>query len=307
MQCAKCGFDNALEVSECARCGIIFSKVQGVAPAIMPARLPARSPALHDDEIPDGRITRKELTILGAGLGAAIIAHAIPLTRFVFSALVSLLHEFGHAIVAWLLGHPAIPAFDFVYGGGFTSWGEFHISIAIAIAAGFAYLAYLFRRNMKTLVVIGAIFTVWLIAVSSSWRRETAMSAAGHAAEVIFAAIFFYMALSGVGWRIPEVERPLGAFVAFFVQIQTMRFAWQLFHDPGALATYREGKGGALMNDLEVLALNFHIYLGLNTTIEGMAKLLFLFSLIPIPIAIVWYLQRARWHRIGHALLQYEG
>jgi len=140
--------------------------------------------------------------------------------------------------------------------------------------------------------------------VSNDWRRETAIAAAGHAAEVIFAAIFFYMALSGVGWRIPEIERPLGAFVAFFVQIQTMSFAWKLFHDPDAIAVYREGKGGALMTDLEVVALNLHIHLGINTSIEGMAKLLFLFSFVPIPIAIVWYLYRSRWHRLGQELLQ---
>lgn len=303
MQCPRCSFDNAAGAVECGHCGVVFSKLGDVAPPLR-RRPPAGEPAPNDDIIEDGRIGPKELKILGGGLAAAIVVHALPFLRFVFSALVSLLHEFGHAIVAWLLGHPAIPAFDFVYGGGFTNWGQFHLSIALAIAAGFAYLAWLYRRNVRTLVVIGAVFTLWLILVSKDWRRETAMSAAGHAAEVIFAAIFFYMALSGVGWRMPEVERPLGAFAAFFVQIQTMRFAWALFHDPDALASYREGKGGALMNDLEVIALNLHIYLGLNTSIEGMAKLLFLFSLIPIPIAIVWYLQRSRWHRLGRMLLE---
>jgi len=308
VNCAKCGFANAPEATECARCGIVFGKNRSVAPpAALSRRRPPESAAPHDEpEISDGRIGRKELTILGTGFAAAIVAHAIPFVRFMFSALVSLLHEFGHAIVAWLLGHPAIPAFDFVYGGGFTNTSQFHLSIAIAIAAGFAYAAWLFRRNPKTLAVLGAIFLIWLVLVSSDWRRETAISAAGHAAEVIFAAILFYQALSGVGWRIPEIERPLGAFAAFFVQIQTMRFAWQLFHDPDVLAVYREGKGGALMNDLEVLALNLHIYLGITPGIEGMAKVLFLFSLIPIPIAIVWYLNRSRWHRMGRVLLQFE-
>jgi len=307
MECAKCGFDNAPGAAECARCGVIFAKA-GVATGFSPSRFrPKPDPTFDDDAVPDGRITRKELVILGSGLAAAIVFHAMPFLRFIFSALVSLLHELGHAIVAWIVGVPAIPAFDFVYGGGFTNTGQFHLSIAILIAGGFAYAAWIFRRNPKTLGVIAVLFVAWLIAVSSEWRRETAISAAGHLAEVIFAAIFFYMALSGVGWRMPEVERPLGAFAAFFVQIQTMRFAWALFHDADALALYREGKGGALMNDLEVVALNLHIYFGMNTSIEGMAKLLFLFSFVPIPIAIVWYLQRARWHRIGHALLQYEG
>jgi hypothetical protein len=308
MDCAKCGFANAAGATECARCGVVFSKMT-VATDFSPSigRLNSAAITADDDVVSDGRITPKELKILGGGLVAAIIVHLLPFTRFVFSALVSLLHELGHAIVAWILGHPAIPAFDFVYGGGFTNYGDFHASLAIAIGAAFAYIAWLFRRNPKTLAVLAVIFVVWLIAVSGGWRRETAIAAAGHAAEVIFAAIFFYMALSGVGWRMPEVERPLGAFAAFFVQIQTMVFAWRLFHDPDMLAVYREGKGGALMNDLEVVALNLHIYLGLNTSIEGMAKLLFVFSFVPIPVAIVWYLQRARWHRIGHALLQVEG
>jgi hypothetical protein len=308
VNCAKCGFDNALESKECAHCGVIFGKSRPIArsAAVPAAGPPASSPADADDFVPDGRIGRKELTILGSGLAAAVIAHAVPLTRFIFSALVSLLHEFGHAIVAWLLGHPAIPAFDFVYGGGMTSWGSFHLSIAIAIAAGLGYLAWLFRRNPKTLTLLAVVSVIWLVLVSSHWRRETAIAAAGHAAEVIFAAILFYQALSGVGWRIPEIERPLGAFAAFFVQIQTMRFAWGLFHDPDALAVYREGKGGAMMNDLEVIALNLHIYLGITPGIDGMARLLFLFSLVPIPIAIVWYLNRSRWHRIGHALLANE-
>ncbi len=296
MQCERCAFENPLAATECARCGVVFGKQR--------SHTSVAAPADTLDIVPDGRIRRKELTILGVGLAAAIIAHALPFVRFIFSALVSLLHEFGHAIVAWLMGHPAIPAFDFVYGGGFTNWGRFRLSIAIAIAAAFAYAAWLFRRNTKTLVVIAVIALIWLVLVSNDWRRETAIAAAGHAAEVIFAAIFFYMALSGVGWRIPEIERPLGAFVAFFVQIQTMSFAWKLFHDPDAIAVYREGKGGALMTDLEVVALNLHIHLGINTSIEGMAKLLFLFSFVPIPIAIVWYLYRSRWHRLGQELLQ---
>ena len=119
MQCARCAFDNPLAATECARCGVIFGKERSVAPP---------TPA-QEETVPDGRIGRKELTILGIGLAAAIIAHALWLTRFILSALVSLLHEFGHAIVAWTLGHPAIPAFDFVYGCGFTDEHTFASSV----------------------------------------------------------------------------------------------------------------------------------------------------------------------------------
>src|SRR5262249_39358671 len=133
-------------------------------------------------------------------------------TRYLFSAIITLFHELGHTIVGWLLGYPSLPAFDFVYGGGFTHMGEFHPSIAIAIAAGFAWLLWLFRQNRKALGLIGALFLVWLFFVTKEWRRELAVGAAGHLAEFIFAGIMFYQALSGVGWRNPDLERPLGAF-----------------------------------------------------------------------------------------------
>jgi hypothetical protein len=208
----------------------------------------------------------------------------------------------GHAVAGWLLGYPSIPAFDFVYGGGMTPMGSFHLSIVLAIAAGLAYLMWRFRDNRKTVILIGAIFLIWFFVVSAEWRRELVFSAAGHVSELVLASILFYQALAGVGWRIPEIERPLGAFVAFFVQIQTMSFAWRLMHDPDFLDWYRQGKGGALMNDLEVIALDLHIHTPFNPGILGAARLLLLFSFVPIAVALVWYFQRARWHRILRAL-----
>src|SRR4051812_14020388 len=143
---------------------------------------------MDDDEVADGHVSAYELKIIGGGLAAAIIAHVIPLTRGLFTALVTLVHELGHAIVAWTVGHPALPAFDFVYGGGFTNYGEFRTSLAVLIAGGLGYLAWLFRRNPRTLALIAVVFVVWLIAVSSEWRRETVIAAGGHVSEAIFAA-----------------------------------------------------------------------------------------------------------------------
>jgi hypothetical protein len=256
----------------------------------------------EDTDISDGRLGPAELKILGIGLVAAIVVSAIPLTRFIFSGIITLFHELGHAVMGWILGMPAIPAFDFVYGGGITSHSGFQIMVALLIAGGFAYLMYLFRQNRKALFLIGALFLVWLFFVSSEWRRDLAFSAAGHLSEFILAGILFYQALSGVGWRMPEIERPLGAFVAFFVQINSMQFAWRLMHDPDCLAWYREGKGGMLMNDLEGIALDLHIHTPFNPGIIGVARLLLIFSFVPMGVALIWYFQRARWHRVLRAL-----
>ncbi len=238
--------------------------------------------------------TQSEIKILASGLIAAIVIYALPFTRFVFSALVTLFHELGHAVAGWLLGHPSLPAFDFVYGGGFTHMSNFRVSIAIAVAAAIGYCGWLFREDRRVVIAIVIFAIVWLIFVSAEWRRELAIASAGHIFEFILAGILFYQALSGRGWRMPEIERPLGAFAAFFVQIHSMLFARRLMTDPDFLAWYREGKGGALMNDLEVVALDLHIYTPVNPGIEGVAKLLLIFSLIPIAAAVAWHLHEQR-------------
>jgi hypothetical protein len=150
------------------------------------------------------------------------------------------------------------------------------------------------------------LFLVWLIFVSAEWRRELLVASAGHAFEFILAGILFYKALSGSGWKNPDVERPLGAFVAFFVLIHSMHFALKLRNDPSFLAWYREGKGGALMNDLEQVALDLHIHLNLRPGIEGVAGMLLLFSLIPLAAALLWHFQRARCHDVVRTLVAFE-
>ncbi len=297
MPCPRCGFDNELHALECARCGVIFAKLTREAPAPV-----SRPYIIEEERVADGRIGKSELKIMGFGLAAAIVAYAIPLTRMMFSALVTLFHELGHAVVGWLMGHPSLPAFDFVYGGGFTHMGQFRVTIATAVGLAFAYLLWLFRENRRSMAIVAVIAAVWLFFVTKEWRRELAFSSAGHVAEFILAGIFFYKSLAGVGWKHPEIERPLGAFVAFFVQIHSTLFAWRLLRDQDFLAWYREGKGGALMNDLEVIALDLQIYLGLNPGIAGVTRMLLLFSLLPAVIALVWYFERARWHRVLRAL-----
>jgi len=295
MDCPKCGHTAPFGALECERCGVIFAKLSsgGVRP---------QHYLIEEERVADGRIGKSELKVMGFGLVAAVLVYALPFTRLVFSAIVTLFHELGHAVAGWLLGYVSIPAFDFVYGGGMTHHGPFRVSIAVAVGLGLGYLAWLFRENKKSVAVIAVVFGFWLLLVTREWRREIAFASAGHLAEFILAGILFYKALAGVGWRAPDFERPLGAFVAFFVQIHSTLFAWRLINDASFLAWYREGKGGALMNDLEVVALDLQIWLGYAPQIEGVAKMLLVFSVLPTVVALVWYFERARWHRLLRAL-----
>lgn len=144
---------------------------------------------------------------------------------------------------------------------------------------------------------------MWLIIVTKGWRRETAMASAGVIFELLLAATFLYMVIANVGWRIPEIERPLGAIVAFFVQFSSWIFAIRLIRDREFLGLYQEGKGGALMNDLEVVALNLKIYLGMNATIQSLAKLLFVLSFVPMSVAFWLALRHDRVEQTIESLL----
>jgi len=57
------------------------------------------------------------------------------------------------------------------------------------------------------------------------------------------------------------------------------------------------------MNDLEVVALNLKIYLGMNTTIQSVAKMLFVFSFLPLTIAFWLALRHERIEAAVEALV----
>lgn len=291
MICLKCGFENDVSALECAACGVVLSKARS-----------ARAPMVGSDrriDTPSGtRISLNQWKILAVGLGLAIVVFAVPPTRFISSAMVTLFHELGHAVMGWLMGYPSLPAFDLVYGGGLTSHGEFRLSVAIAMACAFAYCGWRVRRNPAALVVLGVLFSIWVLFVTREWRRELAFASAGHLGELILATIFLYKALFDEGWHWPEAERPLAAFVAFFVQIHSVSFCVKLLGNPEFLSWYREGKGGALMNDLEVIALDIHIWLGPSPGIETIARWLCALSFFPLLAALMLYRQRARWHAL---------
>lgn len=274
--CPKCGYDQAAAARECPRCGVVFRKL---------ATIPAAAPRVVEAAHATG-LGRAEAKMLGAAFAAGLLANGIPFVRAVLSVLATLFHELGHAVASWLLGHPAVPAFDFVYGGGFTHEDNFKLTLAVLVGGAWVAVGWAFRRHPRVLAVVGACAALWLVAVSSEWRREVVIGAMGHVGELILAGIFLFMALANVGWRVPEVERPLGAFLGCFVQIHTMHFAWKLMHDTEFLAWYREGKGGALMNDLESISLDLHIHTGIPFTVEDVAGWLFAFAFVSFGAAL---------------------
>jgi len=301
--CPKCGFEEPESATECSRCGVVFRKFDPAAGSR--AHVSSVEWDHHAAETEasaevsaESRVRPGDFKIVATGFALAVLAYAIPFIRFILHPLTTLVHELGHTVAGWLFGYPSIPSFDFVYGGGITPHGAHQIAIALAVAAGFAYLGYFFRGSPRLVALIGGCFLVWLFIEASEWRRLFVMEAAGHASECIFAGIFFWMAISGIGWRMPEVERPLGAFVAFMLQFNMINFCLDLMHDPDYLEVYRQGKGGMLMHDVDAMSADLTIHTGWHPSIETLARCYLVFAFVPMGLALLWYLRRAEWQRV---------
>jgi len=196
---------------------------------------------------------------IGASLFLAALLLMSGQLTVLFSPFVTLIHELGHACLAWLFGYFAIPAFDFVYGGGITMQSQDRIGlIMLAIYGGFGFLFYRYRRNDLTSRVLLATVIFYCICAYTS-IHQLLMIAMGHGFELIFAGIFLYRALSGSGCRY-SIERPLYGMSGIFIILYDLRFAIRLLTSIDIREIYELGKGDILDHDFVRLANEyFHV------------------------------------------------
>lgn len=234
--------------------------------------------------IPVQPLSTKDCQVIAAGLGLSLLLLASEQVTFLLSPLITLVHEMGHAVMAWLFGYPAVPAFDFRYGGGVTLHGDRAGGLVLLIYTGLLALAYFYRHHRLTLICLG-VFTLLYTLVAFSPVHEMLFVAMGHGFELIFAVIFLYRALSGWGCRYP-IERPLYGMVGFFIVFFNMRFAWQLQFNPVFREMYLMGKGG-IDHDFVRLARDF-----LHTDLATVVGFYGFFVVLTPPIAFLLYRYR---------------
>jgi hypothetical protein len=224
--------------------------------------------------------------IVGGALAAGV--YAVPFLRFVFHTLITIVHELGHALTAWAFGIPAIPAFDFAYGGGVTVHQGRSTGLMILIYFGFVGLAYWIRENRGYLIALG----VWVCAytlIAFTPLHEAIEIAMGHGSELIFAGIFLYRALTGRACRAPG-ERPLYAFCGFFILLNDVVFALSLLTSAASVADYEEAKGGGHWMDFSRLA-DEYAHVDLQAIV-----FLFLIAVVLVPFAAYLASTRAAGH-----------
>ena len=212
---------------------------------------------------------------LGGGLVLAAVFFFIPFLAYVFQYLIVLVHELGHTITGWLYGYPSLPAFDFMYGGGITSHQNRTMIIVVIVYLLLGWLLFLFRRNPLSLIILIIIAVCYSLIVFTS-AHQVIILFMGHGTELVFAVIFLYRALSGSAVLVPA-ERPLYAFLGFFILFMDVRFAHRLMTSAVYRAEYGAAKGGGDWMDFSRLSEFFGVEL------TSMAAF-FLFMCIFVPI-----------------------
>lgn len=224
---------------------------------------------------------------LGIGFVLAAAVSLVPFARFVFGYLVILIHELGHALVYWCFGYPAVPAFDFVHGGGVAIHQDRNLLLLLAVWAGLGALAWSRRRNPPALKLFGGLAALHVLLVVTGADAWIGV-AGGHLFELLFAGLFLYRAATGSAVKVPA-ERPLYAACGFFLLFQVLALAGRLVTDAAARADYRASKGGALAMDLDRLAAEL-----LGVPLALVAGLLLLAALATPLLTWLWLRREER-------------
>lgn len=250
----------------------------------MTQRKPVRTVQIYQRHAPNTAITPIDAAgwrAVAIGLGLAVILLAISPLTVLLSPLITLVHELGHAALAWCFGYFALPAFDFMYGGGITLQSNTRITaIVLAIYAGFAFLFYQYRHNPLTCKILAGVLVIYCISAYTS-IHHILMIAMGHGFELIFAGLFLYRALSGSGCRY-SIDRTLYGILGCFIILYDVRFSYQLLTDLGTRSIYEAGKGGILDHDFVRLA---HDYFHTNLSV---IVAMFLMGCLATPIITVF-------------------
>ena len=183
---------------------------------------------------------------LGIGLVTAPALAFLPILSFMGWLLAGLVHEMGHAAAAWLCGMPAFPAISLEGHAAAMHSGQIAV-LTLFVTFALCFLAWRMLHGRTRWIACGAIALSHL-ALSFSGARELLHLLAGHAAELGFACMCLFRALSG-GFTSSRTERALHGTLGWYLLGSNVSLCWGLLTDRGARALYHSSGSFGMTND----------------------------------------------------------
>lgn len=225
---------------------------------------------------------------LGLGLVLAPALALLPILDRMGWILASLVHEMGHTAAALLCGMPAFPAIS-LDGNSAAVHGEQITLLALFVTFALCFFPWRALEGRKRWVVCGSIVLVHLL-LCFTQAREVLHLSAGHLAELGFACMALFRALSG-GYTSSRGERALWGMLGWFLLGRNAWLCWGLVTNGGARALYHANGSFGLTNDYIRLADDV-----LGWQLQTVAGVMLFVAACVLPLAFVfWRLyERAR-------------
>ncbi len=204
-------------------------------------------------------------------------------------------HEIGHTVTFWSYGQPAVPAFNFVDGGGVAMpLMERSLVLQAGIYIAFAALAFqLFRHEAWGLLTLFAvIICAHLFFAFGENRYQLAVGYMGAGGAII--AGCYCMLRAAANWTYsahsPMAERYINMIFGIFAVAQSFSMSLGLILNDFAREIYLQGIGGHLTNDFTVIADQ------LDTRLENVAWFSIAFAVLCLIITAIAFFLHWRHH-----------
>ncbi len=298
--CPSCGRPHAEDALVCALCGQLLKHAQrssapsalGVpgAPSSSQTHLSPTTVSVDDCEGREGREARgaasEPWVFLGIGLVTAPVFALTPMLGYMGWFLASLVHEMGHAAVAWLCGMPAVPAIS-LEGHAAAVHSEQQPALVAFVGCGLAAAAWKLFEGRARWIVLALVAVLYpLLALTGA--KELVHLLAGHGAELAFATLCLWKTLDG-GFTASRLERALYGTVGWFLLGKNVFLCWGLMTSEIARAVYDANGSFGLTNDYIRVAEEV-----LGWPLPRVAFGMLVACLMVVPAAIVLWRVRSR-------------
>lgn len=218
--------------------------------------------------------------------GFAIVIIGWRFLGILLSPFQIMVHELGHAAIAWAFGYPAIPSLDFIHGGGVTAQFPRSGLILSALGLGVAYLYYRYRQNPLALRCL-LIFLIVYGVMALTQLHQDLVVAMGHGLELGMGCLFLFRAVTAANCRTPA-EPPIYGFLGAGLWWATVKYAQDLAFSAQSRARYIDPRG--LTPDWVILAERYT-----GGSVATVAQV-FLLGCVGMLALVVWAsLHREQW------------
>lgn len=196
-------------------------------------------------------------------------------------------HEIGHTVASWSYGQPAVPAFNFVDGGG-VSMPLMDRSLVLQGMIYFAAIAaawLCWKEGFYAGLISIAALLLAHVPFAFGDRYLDVVSYMGHGGAVLVGCFCIWRAVTNLTEKSHgAVERYLNMTFGLFAVMDNLSMSYILMTNDIARTVYEAGIGGHITNDFSAIAMRT------NTNVEHVAafSLAFTATASAITIFMCW-------------------